>query len=171
MLSKQKVTNEGLEAAATESAAITEQTAEASKAGASLMTAGADAAQSSAAAGKAVAGIPIVGPILAVAAIATVLGVVLGAISKAKSAGKFATGGIVPGNYYNDELTANVSSGELILNRAQQGVIAGQLAASNPMGNMNLTATLSGETIRLALQNNASRRGGSRNEYAITNFQ
>lgn len=36
------------------------------------------------------------------------------------SAGSYSAGGIVPGTSYNDELTANVSSGEMILNRAQQ---------------------------------------------------
>ena len=40
---------------------------------------------------------------------------------KQVTAGSFATGGIVPGSsYYGDKLTANVSSGEMILNRRQQ---------------------------------------------------
>lgn len=44
------------------------------------------------------------------------------------SAGNFASGGIVPGNSYTgDKLTANVNSGELILNKAQQDRLAREL--------------------------------------------
>jgi hypothetical protein len=43
---------------------------------------------------------------------------------------KFETGGIVPGSSYSgDKVPALVNSGELILNRAQQGAIAGQLGS------------------------------------------
>lgn len=46
------------------------------------------------------------------------------------SAGSFANGGIVPGSSYSgDKLTANVNSGELILNEAQQGQLAKSLMA------------------------------------------
>lgn len=46
------------------------------------------------------------------------------------SAGSFAQGGIVPGSSYSgDKLTANVNSGELILNEAQQGTLAKSLMA------------------------------------------
>lgn len=46
------------------------------------------------------------------------------------SAGSYAQGGIVPGTSYSgDRLTANVNSGELILNEAQQGTLAKSLMA------------------------------------------
>lgn len=47
---------------------------------------------------------------------------------KSATAGSYAQGGIVPGNSYSgDRLTANVNSGELILNRSQQDAVAAQL--------------------------------------------
>ena len=132
--------------------------------------AAANAAEGSTAAGKAVAGIPIVGPILAAAAIAAVLGTMIAAISSSKSAGKFADGGLVGGNSYSgDNLTASVNSGELILNRAQQNTIASQLQGGAAQ-NMRLEALISGESLRMVLANNASRRGGNRAQYAISKF-
>ena len=153
------------EATTAVTAAATEAGAESTKAAANMTTAGTAAAASSAEAGEAVAGIPIVGPILAVAAIAAVLAATFAAMSKAKSAGKFATGGLIPGNSFSgDNLTANVNSGELILNRAQQGAIAGQLAG-NPMDDLNLSMEVEG-TKMLVLLNNVNRSlGGSRDFY------
>ena len=47
------------------------------------------------------------------------------------TAGKFENGGIVPGNSTTgDRLLARVNSGELILNKAQQGNLASQLTAT-----------------------------------------
>ena len=153
------------EATTAVTAAATEAGADSTKAAANMATAGTAAAASSAEAGESVAGIPIVGPILAVAAIAAVLAATFAAMSKAKSAGKFATGGLIPGNSFSgDNLTANVNSGELILNRAQQGAIAGQLAG-NPMDNLNLSMEVEG-TKMLVLLNNVNRSlGGSRDFY------
>lgn len=85
---------------------------------------------------------------------------------KSATAGSYATGGIVPGNSFSgDNLTANVNSGELILNRAQQGNIASQLQGS-AYGNMRLEAVISGEQIRMVLNNNSRRRG--KGEYITT---
>ena len=148
------------EAATAVTSAGMEAGAEATKAGANMVTAGTAAAASSAEAGEAVAGIPIVGPILAVAAIAAVLAATFAAMSKAKSAGNFAVGGLIPGNSYSgDNLTANVNSGELILNKAQQGSIASQLTNNNPFGNLALSMNLKGEDIQICLDNNRMRRG------------
>lgn len=62
-----------------------------------------------------VASIPVVGWIMAGAAVASVLAAIM-------SAPKFATGGIVPGmSYSGDKVPVMANSGEMILNRAQQG--------------------------------------------------
>ena len=74
-------------------------------------------------------------------------------------AGKYAEGGIIPGNFFSgDNLTASVNSGELILNRSQQDAIASQLNEdSNRMG--ILTAQLSGEDLFLVINNHLARIG------------
>ena len=160
------------EAATALTSAATEAGAEATKAGANMTTAGTAAAASSAEAGEAVAGIPIVGPILAVAAIAAVLAATFAAMSKAKSAGKsggFATGGIVPGNSFSgDNLRTSdygINSGELVLNKAQQSNLAGQLQ-SNPMGNLRLSTEISGTNLRIVMNNDNRSRGGQRGFYS-----
>ena len=94
---------------------------------------------------------------------ATGLATMLSSIAAIKSATKgFANGGIVPGNSYSgDNLRTSdygVNSGELILNRAQQDNIAAQLQGGG-MQNLNLTATVTGEQIRLALNNTGRRTG------------
>ena len=88
---------------------------------------------------------------------------------KSATAGTYANGGIVPGNSYSgDNLVANVNSGELILNRAQQNNLAGQLQGGGGYGNMRLEAVISGEDLRLVLNNNGRRTG--RGEYITSNF-
>lgn len=165
-LSKTKTAAETTEAATSQASAGTIVAAEGEKTAASLASAGADAAEGSAAAGKAVAGIPIVGPILAVAAIATVLGVVLSAISKSKSAGKYATGGIVPGNSYSgDNMIAHVNSGETILSVAQANNVAAALKGGASQ-NIVISGKLSGRDILLAANNDNRSRGGQRGFYS-----
>lgn len=79
--------------------------------------AAANTAAATAGAAKAVAWMPIVGPILAVAAIAAVIGGIMAARSK----GKYASGGIVPGaSKIGDFNIAQVNGGEMILNTRQQ---------------------------------------------------
>lgn len=157
-LSKKKMADQAAETAAVVSGKAAESAAETTEAGTSLAAAGANTAEAASGASKSVSWIPIVGPILAVAAVAAVLGATLAAMSKAKSAGKFATGGIVPGNDYNDGMIANVSSGELILNRAQQSNIAAQLSAGDRGGGAS-TPYVSGENIVLGVNNYFGRSG------------
>jgi hypothetical protein len=77
-----------------------------------------------------------------------------------------AAGGIFAGNHYSgDNVPVLVNSGELILNRAQQGNIASQLS-NNGLAGMQLEAILDGENIRLAIRNGDRRRG--RGEYAYS---
>ena len=86
-------------------------------AGATMTKAGANMAETATAAGKAVSWIPVVGPVLAVAAIGTIMGVLLSVISKSK----FANGGIVQGpSKIGDFNLVRVNGGELILNQRQQ---------------------------------------------------
>jgi hypothetical protein len=80
-----------------------------------------------------------------------------------------ATGTIVPGNNYSgDRVPALVNSGELILNRAQQGNIASQLQGGG-LQNMNLQAIVTGEQLRFVLNTNSRRRG--KGEYVTSTHQ
>ena len=98
-----------------------------------------------------------------IAAAAAGTATMVSTIASIKSATKmdFAAGGIVPGNSFNDQLRASdygISSGELILNRAQQGNIAAQLEGG-AIGNMVLTTRVSAEDLIFVLNNNGNRRG------------
>lgn len=106
-------------------------------------------------------------PFTWIAAAATGTATMISTISAIKSAtaGSYATGGIVPGNNHSDGLLAAVSSGELILNAAQQNNIASLLQGGG-MSNMHLEAVVSGEQLRFVLNNNSRRR--SRGEYVTT---
>ena len=88
---------------------------------------------------------------------------------KSATSGGFANGGIVPGNSFSgDNLRTSdygINAGELILNRAQQGAIAGQLQ-SNPMGNMRLSTEISGTNLRIVMNNDNRARGGQRGFYS-----
>lgn len=147
-----------------------EMAAEIAETAASGAATTANTAEAASGAGKAMAGIPIVGPVLAIAAISTVLAAVLAATSKAKSAGKgFANGGIVPGNSFSgDNLHTSdygINSGELILNRAQQHTIASQLQGNNPMSNLQLSLEVNADKFLIGLNNSNRMRGGSRGYY------
>lgn len=86
-------------------------------AGATMTKAGANMAETATGAGKAVSWLPIVGPILAIAAIGAIMGVMLGVMSKSK----FAAGGIVSNaSKIGDFNIARVNGGEMILNNRQQ---------------------------------------------------
>lgn len=106
-----------------------------------------------------------------ISAIAGGLATMTSTISAIKSAtaGSYAYGGIVPGNHFTgDNNMIAVNSGELILSRAMQNNVAAALS-TNSLSNLNLTASLSGETITLALNANSRRRG--RGEFATTKIR
>ena len=71
------------------------------------------------------------GPWAWVAFAATGLAQMIATISTIKNVAHYAEGGIVGGNDYTDNTPIMVSSGELILNRAQQGNLASQLQEVN----------------------------------------
>ena len=88
---------------------------------------------------------------------------------KSATSGGFANGGIVPGNSFSgDNLRTSdygINAGELILNRAQQGAIAGQLQGAAQQ-TIVVTGKLSGRDIRLSANNDNRSRGGDRNFYS-----
>ena len=89
-------------------------------------------------------------------------------IASIHSATGYANGGIVPHaasgyfvgghNYSGDVTPVMANAGELILNRAEQGNLASQLE-NGAAQNLNLDAVITGEQIRLVLNNNSRRRG------------
>ena len=86
----------------------------------------------------------------------------IAAIKSVTSTGKYAEGGIIPGTSFSgDKLTANVNSGELILNRAQQNNIAAQLTAGGARGGSSPSSTpfVTGEMIILGANNHLGRTG------------
>ena len=93
---------------------------------------------------------------------ATGLATTLTTISAIKSAtaGSYEHGGIVPGSSWRgDNLTANVNSGELILSRAQQDVLAADLQGQGVLSNLRLTTRVKGEDLIVALDATGSRTG------------
>jgi len=90
------------------------------------------------------------------------------AISAADAVIPFANGGIVPhaangwmvpGNDHSDRTLIAASSGELILNRAQQGVLASQLEGG--IGNLHVTGKLSGHDLLVSIDRTARLEKGA----------
>ena len=113
-----------------------------------------------------------------IAAIAGGMATMISTISAIHSATGYAQGGIVDGRgggfvggmAYSGDNVGNVrlDSGELVLNRAQQSTLATQLEGGG-MQNLRLSAMITGEQIRLVLNNNGRRTG--KGEYVQTNFR
>jgi hypothetical protein len=107
---------------------------------------------------------------------ATGLAQMISSVSAIKSVTEgFASGGIVPGNSYSgdnmrgmtpDGQVFGLNSQEVVLNRAQVGNLASQLEGGG-IGNLYLDTVITGEDIRLVLNNNGRRTG--RGEYVQTN--
>lgn len=129
-------------------------------AGATMTKAGANMAETATAAGKAVSWIPVVGPVLAAAAIGTIMGILLSVISKSK----FANGGIVPGaSKIGDFNLVRVNGGELILNQRQQKNLF-DMIDKNRVNNVNNTAgnvvfTIQGDKLVGVIDNYNKKRG------------
>lgn len=70
-----------------------------------------------------------------------------------------ASGYEVPGNYYSgDQVPALLNSGELVLNKAQQGNLANELQG-NGMQNMRLRTEVSGRNLIVVIENDLKARG------------
>ena len=94
-------------------------------------------------------------------------------ISTVHSLTGYSEGGIVGGNSYSGDNVfagnAMVNSGELILNRAQQNSLAASLSENSALANLNLTATLKGEDLRMSINRNGRRTG--KGEITTTKFR
>ena len=129
-------------------------------AGATMTKAGANMAETATAAGKAVSWIPVVGPVLAAAAIGTIMGILLSVISKSK----FANGGIVPGpSKIGDFNLVRVNGGELILNQRQQKNLFDMIDKNrvNTVNNTtgNVVFTIQGDKLVGVIDNYNKKRG------------
>ena len=104
----------------------------------------------------------------AVAGTATMISTI--ASIKSATSGNFAEGGIIPGNSYSgDNVRAyGLNSGELILSKSQQNSIADQLQGGG-LGNLQLSAVIDAEQIRVVLNNRGRRTG--RGEYIQSRFR
>lgn len=109
----------------------------------------------------------LLGVMQVIIGIISAIQVILAIIGVQSSIPFFAKGGIVkaaggtfvPGtNYSGDRVPALLNSGELVLNRSQQGVLANALSG-NAFDNLELTASLNGEDIVFAIDNASRRRG------------
>lgn len=127
--------------------------ADSTAAGATMTKAGANMAEAATGAGKSVSWLPIVGPILAIAAIGAIMGVMMGVMSKSK----FATGGIVPGNRIGDMDLVRVNGGEMILNNRQQSNLFRMIDQNRlPASNLNpktVNFRIQGDTLVGVIEN------------------
>lgn len=113
----------------------------------------ADAKAAGAGAAASVSSIPIVGPIMAVAAVASV-------VASLMSIPKFAGGGIVGGNsYHGDKILARLNSGELVLNGTQQARLSSMIdrPATRGGGGGKVEFVIKGQEL-VGILNKAERR-------------
>lgn len=92
-----------------------------------------------------------------IAAITTMLGAFAAMVSTVQSSVRtYAEGGIIPGQNYNDGITARVSSGEMIINQADQKRLYDTIH-SGGVGGGSVSGTVTGEQIVIAVNNYARR--------------
>lgn len=102
-------------------------------------------------AASSVASIPFVGAIMAVAAVASVIAAIM-------SIPSFAEGGVIGGNNYMDGITARVSSGEMIMNEADQKKLYNAIHSGN-LGGGGSKTVVTGEQIVTVINNYGKRTG------------
>lgn len=99
---------------------------------------------------------------------ATGLATMINTISAIKSstAGSYASGGVIGGNNYNDGLSANVSSGEVIFNKSDAGKLYDYVHSNSTLGGgrgtLRLVTEVSGSNLRIVLNNDGRERGVGR---------
>lgn len=103
-------------------------------------------------AASSVASIPFVGAIMAVAAVASVIAAIM-------SVPSFAEGGVIGGTNYMDGITARVSSGEMIMNEADQKKLYNAIHSGNLGGGGGGKAIVTGEQIVTVINNYGKRTG------------
>ena len=151
----------GAKAKALAAEVVAEKTSQAATISAESAKQTAIGATTTALAGQAVAGaassqasIPIVGPILAAAAVAGIVALL------AANMGKFAKGGIVGGNKpQGDQNVVRANSGEMILNKAQQGNLWSIINGKGGFGG-NVEFKIRGADLVGTINNYNSRRRG-----------
>ena len=93
-----------------------------------------------------------------IAAITTMLGAFASMTSAIQSSVRtYAEGGIIPGQNYRDGITARVSSGEMVINEADQRRLYDSIHSSAGIGGGGGPAVITGEQIVLAINNYARR--------------
>jgi hypothetical protein len=112
---------------------------------------GAKTAETAANAAASAAASPVVGWLMVGAAITSALAAMANIPS-------FATGGIVGGSNYTDGITARVSSGEMVINEADQKKLF-ETIKSGGFGGGGARAVVTGEQIVLAVNNYGKRTG------------
>jgi hypothetical protein len=107
----------------------------------------------------------LLGPWAWIAFAASGLAQMLTMISTIHSATGYAEGGIVRGNTYsNDQIFAGLNAGEVVLNRAQSGVLASQLEGNNGgFADGQIVGVLQGEHIALVAKRWGKRTGRGEN--------
>lgn len=141
--SKKHVLNAGKEVVANTAVAASEK-----------VKASAQAKSAAAGAGNAVSNIPYIGPVLAVAAIGAVVAALLAGMNK------FAEGGVIKGtSTRGDKNIARVNSGEMILNKSQQGTLYRAIAEGKLGGSGPVEFIIRGDTLWGVLKNHNRKWG------------
>jgi len=87
-----------------------------------------------------------------IAAITAMVGAFASMVSQVRSMSSYAEGGVIPGRNWNDGITARVSSGEMVINEADQTRLYDSIHSGN-MGGGGGPAVVTGEQIVLAVNN------------------
>jgi hypothetical protein len=104
-----------------------------------------------------------------IASVAGGLSTMVSTISAIHSATGYAEGGIVKGTTYSgDQIPAMLNAGEVVLSASQQNTLAQDLQGAG-VRNLQLSAVLTAEQIKLTLNNNGRRWG--KGELVTTNFR